>query len=169
VHSLQGQRVVVTPGRGDAWRQWLETMLHARGIEVFETTPEAHDRAMCVVQVLVHFATEVMGGALATLNVPIDETLKFMSPIYLMELLLTARHFAQSPALYGAIQMGNPGTADVTAAFVNAARTLQEITARRDQAAFERMFAEVRAYFGGFTARALEQSDFLIDRLVERA
>ena len=169
VHSLQGQRVVVTPGRGDEWRTWLEQMLHARGIEILETTPEAHDRAMCVVQVLVHFSTEVMGRTLATLNVPLDETLKFMSPIYLMELLLTARHFSQSPDLYGAIQMGNPGTDNVTQAFVDAARTIQEITAQGDRGAFAQMFAEVRAYFGDFSAQAQEQSDFLIDRLVERA
>ena len=37
-----------------------------------------------------------------------------------------------------------------------------------DQAAFEAMFDEVRAFFGSFTAEALDQSSFLIDRLVER-
>ncbi len=169
VHSLQGQRVVVTPGRGDEWLAWLRTMMHARGIELMETTPEEHDRAMSVVQVLVHFATEVMGKALATLGIPIDQTLAFMSPIYLIELLLTARHFAQSPQLYSSIQMLNPGTPNVTAAFIRAAEELQDVTARQDRAAFEAMFDEVRQYFGAFTQRALEQSDFLIDRVVERA
>ena len=169
VHSLQGQRVVLTPGRGDEWLAWLKTMLHARGLTMVETTPEEHDRAMSIVQVLVHFSTEVMGKTLAALNVPIDQTLLFTSPIYLMELLLTARHFAQSPGLYASIQMSNPQTADVTAAFLRAAQDLQNATAQRDRAAFQTMFDEVRHYFGPFTGRALEQSDFLIDRLVERA
>jgi hypothetical protein len=31
------------------------------------------------------------------------------------------------------------------------------------------MFAEVGAFFGAFTEQAMEQSSFLIDRLVERA
>ncbi|MBP7747801.1 MAG: bifunctional chorismate mutase/prephenate dehydrogenase [Phycisphaerae bacterium] len=169
VHSLQGQRVVLTPGRGDQWLAWLRSMLHARGIELMETTPEEHDRAMSIVQVLVHFSTEVMGKTLATLQVPIDRTLLFTSPIYLMELLLTARHFAQSPALYAAIQMSNPDTAAVTAAFARAAEELRTLTAAQDHAAFDALFAEVRQFFGPFTTRALEQSDFLIDRLVERA
>lgn len=169
VHSLQGQRVVLTPGRGDEWLAWLRSMLHARGIELMETTPEEHDRAMSIVQVLVHFSTEVMGKTLATLQVPIDRTLLFTSPIYLMELLLTARHFAQSPALYAAIQMSNPDTAAVTAAFARAAEELRTLTAAQDHAAFDALFAEVRQFFGPFTTRALEQSDFLIDRLVERA
>jgi len=168
VHSLQGQRVVLTPGRGDKWLTWLRTMLHARGLEVVETTPAEHDRVMSIVQVLVHFSTEVMGRTVAALNVPIDQTLRFMSPIYLMELLLTARHFAQSPGLYASIQMSNPGAADVMKAFVGAADELRELTQTGDHAGFERMFADVRGHFGAFTERALEQSDFLIDRIVER-
>lgn len=168
VHSLQGQRVVLTPGRGAEWLDWLRTMLHARGLELVETTPEEHDRAMAIVQVLVHFATEVMGRALAALRAPIERTLEFTSPIYLIELLLTARHFAQSADLYAAIQMSNPGTAEVTEAFVRAAEELRAVTARGDRAAFAAMFADVRRFFGSFTERALEQSDFLVDRVVER-
>ncbi len=169
VHSLQGQRVVLTPGRGTAWLDWLRQMFHARGINVVETSAAEHDRIMAVVQVLVHFSTEVMGAALAALDVPIEQTLQFTSPIYLMELLLTGRHFAQAPDLYAAIQMHNPATVEVTEAFVRAAQDLQRVTAVGDPAAFAALFAAVRGYFGGFTAEALAQSDFLIDRIVERA
>ncbi|MFQ5491985.1 MAG: prephenate dehydrogenase/arogenate dehydrogenase family protein, partial [Phycisphaerae bacterium] len=50
VHSLQGQRVVLCPGRGDDWADWVRKMFHARGLVITETTPQAHDRAMAVVQ-----------------------------------------------------------------------------------------------------------------------
>ncbi len=86
-----------------------------------------------------------------------------------MELLMTARHFAQSPRLYGSIQMANPKTANVTAAFVEAAQSLQKIAMDQDRDSFDKMFDEVRTFFGDFTDRAMNQSDFLIDRLVERA
>lgn len=168
VHSLQGQRVVVTPGRGEAWLAWLRTMLHARGIEVVETTPAEHDRIMAIVQVLTHFSTEVIGGALAALDVSIDETLRYTSPIYLIQLLLAGRHFAQSPELYAAIQMSNPRTAEVADAFIRAAESLRAASTTGDRAAFRALFEQVRSYFGPFKDRALEQSDFLIDRLVER-
>ena len=168
VHSLQGQRIVLTPGRGDEWLHWLKQMYHARGLTMMETTPEAHDRAMAVVQVLVHFSTEVMGRTLAELGVSVEQTLAFTSPIYLMELLMTARHFAQSPKLYASIQMSNPATSEVTAAYLRAAKELREIATRQDRAAFEAVYREVREYFGPFTDRALGESDFLIDRLVER-
>jgi chorismate mutase/prephenate dehydrogenase len=42
------------------------------------------------------------------------------------------------------------------------------VLGRGDQARFDEMFAEVRSFFGGFTAEALEQSSYLIDRIVER-
>lgn len=168
VHSLQGQRVVLTPGRGEEWFTWLKAMFHARGLEMMETTPDDHDRTMAVVQVLTHFTTEVLGKTIAALDVPLDKTLAFTSPIYLMELLLVARHFAQSPELYAAIQMSNPQTADVTQAFLDAAEQVRRITTGRDTRAFAALFADVGQYFGDFSEQALQQSDFLIDRLVER-
>jgi chorismate mutase/prephenate dehydrogenase len=169
VHSLQGQRIVITPGRGDEWLAWLKRMLHARGLNMLEATAEAHDQAMAAVQVLVHFATEVMGKTLFDLGVSVNETLAFTSPIYLMELLMTARHFGQSCDLYAAIQMSNPETGRVTDAFVEAARRLRDVAVSKNRDAFAAMFTEVRSFFGPFTDQALEQSDFLIDRLVERA
>ncbi|MFQ5414412.1 MAG: bifunctional chorismate mutase/prephenate dehydrogenase [Phycisphaerae bacterium] len=168
VHSLQGQRVVLCPGRGEAWLDWLRQTFHARGLIVVESTAEEHDRAMSVVQVLVHFSTEVMGRTLTRLGVSIEQTLAFMSPVYLMELIMTARHFAQSPDLYASIQMSNPATPEVTAAFENAAAELRGLAAAKNHAAFSQVFEEVQAYFGPFSDQAMEQSSFLIDRLVER-
>ena len=169
VHTLQGQRVVLCRARGDEWADWVARAFAARGLVITEATPEAHDRAMSVVQVLTHFQTQVLGATLARLGVPLEETMRFTSPAYLLELYVAARHFAQSPALYGPIEMRNPRTGEVTAAFGEAARELADILGAGDRAAFDALFAEVREFFGPFTAEALEQSSFLIDRIVERA
>lgn len=168
VHTLQGQRVVLCRGRGDEWADWVSRMFAARGLVVTETTPERHDRTMAIVQVLTHMQTQVFGLALARSGLPLDETLPFTSPAYLLELYVAARHFAQEPSLYGPIEMCNPGTAIVAQSLGDAAREIGEILASGDRAGFEALFAEVRAYFGDFTDEALVQSSFLIDRLVER-
>jgi chorismate mutase/prephenate dehydrogenase len=169
VHSLQGQRVALVPGRGEAWTRWLQTMLEARGLLVVDTDAESHDRVMSIVQVLTHFATEVMGSTMAMLGVPLEETLRFTSPVYLMELFMTARHFAQSPDLYASIQMSNPETERITAGFLRRAEQLRTDVLSRDHEALRRTFQDVHEYFGDFTERALEQSSFMIDRLVERS
>lgn len=64
--------------------------------------------------------------------------------------------------------MRNPGTSAVAKALADAAREIGEVLASGDRARFERLFDEVRQYFGSFTDEALVQSSFLIDRLVER-
>ena len=168
VHTVQGQRLVLCRGRGDAWADWVSRTFAARGLVVTETTPAQHDRAMSVVQVLTHFQTQVLGLTLARLGVPLAETMPFTSPAYLLELDVAARHFAQDPALYGSIEMRNPRTGEVTAAFGAAVQELAGIIADGDQSAFSALFQDVRAFFGDFTAEALEQSSYLIDRIVER-
>jgi chorismate mutase / prephenate dehydrogenase len=168
VHSLQGQRVVVCPGRGDAWQEWLVTNLRARGLVVTEAGAEQHDRAMALVQVLTHFQTQVFGWALARSGMPLHESRRFTSPAYLMELYVAARHFAQASDLYGPIEMLNPETGQVVAVFRKAAADLGEILEAGDQARFDAMFSEVREFFGDFAREAVEQSSYLIDRLVER-
>lgn len=169
VHTLQGQRVVLCRGRGDVWADWLASMLAARGLVITETTAAHHDRIMSVVQVLTHFQTQVQGLTLARLGLPLSETLPFTSPAYLLELYVAARHFAQDPALYGPIEMRNPATAEITAAYGQAVAELADVLANGDQEHFSRLFGEVRTFFGDFTAEALVQSSFLIDRIVERS
>jgi chorismate mutase/prephenate dehydrogenase len=169
VHSLQGQRMVVCRARGDAWADWVVRSLAARGLVVTETAPDRHDRAMSVVQVLTHYQTQVFGVALARQGMALDETLSFTSPAYLLELYVAARHFAQAPELYGPIEMLNPRTSEVTAAFRAAAAEVAETLASADQARFAALFGEVRDFFGDFTAVAVEQSSHLIDRIVERS
>jgi chorismate mutase/prephenate dehydrogenase len=169
VHTLQGQRMVICRARGDAWADWVVQTFSARGLAVTEATATQHDRAMSVVQVLTHFQTQVLGLTLARLGIPLDETMRFTSPAYLLELYVAARHFAQDPRLYGPIEMLNPGTAAVTAAFRDAAQELGAVIASGDQDAFSALFEDVQQFFGAFTEEALEQSSFLIDRIVERA
>ncbi|MGD8317484.1 MAG: bifunctional chorismate mutase/prephenate dehydrogenase [Myxococcales bacterium] len=167
VNTYQGQRVVICPGRGHDWLDWARQMFTARGLVITEATPEEHDSMMAIVQVLHHFKTQVLGLALSRAGTPLEQTLRFTSPAYLLEAYVTGRHFAQSPDLYGPIEMLNPGSPHVIEAFRKAATDLAEILAAGDQDAFARVFDEVRAFFGSFSEEALEQSGFLIDRLVE--
>jgi chorismate mutase / prephenate dehydrogenase len=168
VHSFTGQRVVICEGRGAEWSAWAKEAFRARGLVVTEASAEQHDRAMSVVQVLNHFQTQVMGLAMARAGVPLEDTLAFTSPAYLLETYVVGRHFAQSPQLYGPIEMLNPRVAEVTRTFGESAAELSEILVSGDQSRFDAVFSEVRDYLGpDFTAEALEQSRFLVDRLIE--
>jgi len=169
VRSLQNQRMAIVPARdeGDLWLPWLRTTYNSLGLTLIETQAHTHDRIMSVVQVLTHHATEVMGRTMRRLGVSVEETLQFTSPVYRMELLMTARHFAQDPDLYRAIESGNPNCDAVTAAFKESADEFSAALAAGDADAFRSMFMEVTAFMGSFAQGALEQSSALIERLVE--
>ncbi|MDP7069847.1 MAG: bifunctional chorismate mutase/prephenate dehydrogenase [Phycisphaerales bacterium] len=172
VHTMQGQRIAVTPARlveGTDWMSWLTATLRAAGLVLLETTADDHDRVMAVVQVLTHYSTEVVGRTMRQLDVSIEETLRFTSPIYHLELLMTARHFAQSPDLYSAIQMSNPNTPEVMAAFREAAEAFESMMRSGDAAGFRDAFSDVAEFFGPFADTAMRESSHLIDRLVERS
>jgi len=169
VHSLQGQRIALVCARDtNTWHDWLCHVLHARGLSILETTAQEHDKAMGIVQVLTHQTTEVLGRTIQQLDVDVRKTLEFTSPIYLMELLMAARHFAQSADLYASIQMNNPETKTVLDALSKAGNELREVVLTKDKETFRKIFEEVHSHFGDFSEQALEQSSFLIDRLVER-
>ncbi len=169
VHSLQGQRIALVCGRDlNEWEDWLCSIFKARGLSVLVTTAQEHDRAMGIVQVLTHQTTEVLGRTIEKLDVDVQKTLEFTSPIYLMELLMTARHFAQSSELYASIQMNNPETGKILQALQDAGNELRDVVLSNDRVAFSKIFEDVHNHFGSFSEQALEQSSFLIDRLVER-
>ena len=171
VHSLQEQRVVMVPARvheQSRWEHWLRTCLLARGFTLLDSTAESHDRTMSVVQVLTHFSTEVLGLALARSGVPVDETLRFASPVYLIELVMTARHFCQSAELYGSIHLANPNAREIVEGFQSSLESWRAVVESGDLAAFEGLFEETHQFFGEVSEKAMEQSTFLIDRLVER-
>ena len=171
LHSLQGQRIVLTPGRleGDTdWHSWASETFRANGLSILESTPEEHDRIMAVVQVLTHYSTEVLGRTMQRMDVSVNETLRFTSPIYHMELLMTARHFAQSADLYASIEMSNPNHDEVMRNFREAATEVHDLIDAGDREGFRSLFTDVGSFFGHFSTAALEQSSFLIDRLVER-
>lgn len=171
IHTMQEQRIVFVPARcreGSPWPKWLEAILLARGFALLESDAEQHDQAMGIVQVLTHFSTEVLGLAMARSGVPVSRTLAFASPVYLIELVMTARHFCQSPELYGAIHAANPNRQAIVDGFQASLESWKAAVESGDLVAFEHLFEETHAYFGEVSEHAMEQSSYLIDRLVER-
>ncbi len=166
VSAFRRQKVVVCDVRRGPLGDWLVGELGQLGVEIVETDPQTHDRMMAVVQVMVHFATLVMGEALRRSGTSIEESLRFTSPIYRLELAFTSRLFAQDPALYAAIETANPHGAEVRAHFLEAARHVAAVADGGDLEGFTETFEAVSDYFQGFTREAMRLSDFIIDTLV---
>jgi chorismate mutase/prephenate dehydrogenase len=166
VHSLRRQKVVVCPGREGPLSHWLRGELVGIGVELVESNPEAHDRMMAVVQVLVHFSTIVMGEALRRCGVSVEDSLRFTSPIYRLELAFVGRLFAQNPDLYADIVATNPHSAGVREHFSEAVAAVEEAIRSDDRDRFRAIFAETASWFHGFGDEAMQLSDRIIDFMV---
>ncbi|MDY7081122.1 MAG: prephenate dehydrogenase/arogenate dehydrogenase family protein, partial [Halobacteria archaeon] len=100
VRSMRGQTVILVKAReGDLTRR-VEEAFRDAGANVQYAGAREHDRMMSVVQGLTHFAYISIGRALERLDFDVDESRRFMSPVYQVMLDFVGRVLNQNPHLY---------------------------------------------------------------------
>jgi prephenate dehydrogenase len=107
VNSLEGQNVVLCPGRGRRWQPRIRAWLEGKGARVVVTTPERHDEIMAVVQGLNHLNTIALGLVLHEAGIKEEDLEKFTTPIFRAKMEIMERVFAR-PQLYAEILTLNP-------------------------------------------------------------
>jgi len=108
--DLSGQNVVLCPARGKKWLGWLKGLLKKNKLDVWESTPDKHDKMMAIVQVLNHFNTISMGMVLSDTNIPLDEIDKYSTPFFRTKLDIIKKLFTEGPELYVDLITENPET-----------------------------------------------------------
>ena len=142
VPSLAGQNVVLCPGRGRRWLDWLRSLFEMKGGRVIETTPEHHDRMMAVVQGLTHLDTVVMGLTLRGSGIDPKELVRFSTPTFRARLEMIEKVFGGSPGLYANIITGNPAVPEIIRRFEENLQALKELVARGDAEALREWIAD---------------------------
>lgn len=166
VQSMEGLVFLVAPVRADKWQGWLMDFLDKNKAKVYTTTPEEHDRIMGVVQGLTHFTYLAVASTLRELDMDVDHTRRFASPIYELMLDLIARIVGQSPRLYASIQMHNPMSHEVQETFIKQAERLKDIVAEKDRGAFKGFMVDAARNMGDLDS-AMGRSDKAIHALTE--
>jgi len=98
--NITGQTVVLCPGRGQWWQEWLTRIFVAGGARVEVVSPEVHDYYMAVVQGLTHFSTLALGLTIDSLGIDLKNLKRFATPAFhrrLMEIghLLSQKQISQ--------------------------------------------------------------------------
>lgn len=169
VGSFRRQKIIFCPVRPGPTTTWFREELGHLGADIVEANAETHDGMMAIVQVLTHFGIMVMGRAVSRCGIDLRETMKFMSPIYRLEVAMIGRLFSQDPNLYQEIMMANPNGQNFRNIFVDTAQSLASAIDREDRAGFQRGFAEAAAYFSDFSGEAMALSDHIIETVMSRA
>ena len=140
----QGQKIVLTPEKGDRWKL-MKDFWEGLDADTFVTDPETHDRAMSLVQGLMHFSELVVADVIRKSELSGDDMSEFSSPVYQLITDLTARMLNQKPGLYGSIQAENPENEEVRRRFTESAEEIQELIG--DEEAFAEKFRRLGEEF----------------------
>ena len=166
--TLDKQIITLVPGRNNSACQWLIDQLTLWGAIVVCSTAKEHDEIMDIVQALRHFATFCFGQFLCERKINLERSLEFSSPIYRLEIGMVGRLFAQSGNLYSEIIFATPDRRRLLKEYVASINEQIALVDNNDKTLFEQRFAEIAHWFGPFSEQAMGESDFIIDKLIER-
>ena len=163
-NSIKGQKIVLCPEKGEKWKQmkqfWTENQA-----EIHKTDPESHDKAMSLVQGLMHFSELVVAETIRKSDMTGQDMEQYSSPVYQLITDLTARMLNQKPGLYGSIQAENPENEKVRERFMESAEDIREIIG--DEKEFAEKFEQLGGEFDmeGAQNRTDQVIEFLSDEV----
>jgi prephenate dehydrogenase len=145
--NITGQTVVLCPGRGREWQEWLTSTLVRSGAQVEVTSPEVHDYYMALVQGLTHFCTLALGLTVDSLDLGPAELRHFATPTFHRKLMEISYLVSQNSDLYAAMSMLNTAFGDVLREFEKVFFLLRQVIEGKDAGEFTRLFEQVRSRF----------------------
>lgn len=139
VEKIAGQIFVLTVEeneRNDKRYIFLKNFLNKKWAKIIETTAEKHDKMMAVVQWLTHINMFTVWETIKRLNIPVEETLNFVSPIYKLMISSVARYVWQDAKLYGDIQMYNKEVLNVHDKFMEVIQDFNKVVQEKNEEEF---------------------------------
>lgn len=177
--TLKGKALVICEARLDLWRDWLQTLFDALQAECVRVAPEYHDRAMALIQAMVHATHLAEAGVLrshAQHLGPPSALLPLRSASFELDVAVITRILSLNPQIYEDIQFGNPYALEMLDSLVGELSALRDLIARGDDAARAgfraRFLQDNRAHFDAATLadsnHTFERVGYLLADLVER-
>lgn len=167
--TLKGRVLAVSRARLDRWTPWLEALLVALEAECVAVEPEHHDRAMALVQAMVHashLAQASVLNALAPEVGGVADLLSLRSAAFAMDVAAASRILSLNPAIYEDIQFTNPHVPAVLQLLADRQAEIARLVARGDAQARASFRADcLDANRAGFGAPALDAGNYAFERI----
>ena len=142
VNEPAGHPIVLCRGRGDDGHVLMKDVFGKAGYPVLETTPEAHDKMMSIIQALNHFNTIALGMAVAEAGIPFSELQPFSTPMFKTKMEMVQKVFTETPGLYADILAGNPRTKKIMASYARVVRKIRALMDAGDAAGLKKMMED---------------------------
>ncbi len=169
--TMKGFTMAVCEARLDDWRPWVREFLAASEAACSFTDPGNHDRAMALVQGMVHAAhLAQIAVRREWASEGVDGLHPFRTVGYMLDDIVSRRILAGNPAIYQDIQFENPHVAPMLRRYIACLDELRRLVESGDDAARERMREVLLDAGAGFCGRdalaagslAFEQLGYLL-------
>jgi prephenate dehydrogenase len=161
---LDNQVIVLTAEKKGEWYKKVYDYLAGKNMRIIETSAQKHDFMMGIVQVLTHFSFISTASAIKKLEVDLNETEDFESPIYNLMIDMIARIVSQNPYLTYNIQTMNNNGDYIRNTFTEAALELKDAINNEDEEKFIDIAIEATKHMGDIK-NAFGRSDKVIGAL----
>ena len=159
--SMRGQTIIFVPLRKGYLYERIYEMFERNGARIEILTTEEHDEIMSVIQGLTHFILISFGITLKNLDFDVEQSRKFMSPMYEIIMDFVGRLLHQDPNLYAMIQT-NFEMDKIHEAFLAVVNRLCKLVSEGKVDEFIEEMKEAKRHFGN-TERAMVDSDRVIE------
>ncbi|MCW7752782.1 prephenate dehydrogenase/arogenate dehydrogenase family protein, partial [Desulfobotulus sp. H1] len=115
--SMQGQNVILTPGRGHLWTDPFHRLFEDAGAVVSVMDAATHDRHMAFVQSVTHLVTIATGAYMQQESMDPETACRVATPIFRLNVDFVGRLFALDLGLYEDLIARNPYAREVSGVF----------------------------------------------------
>ena len=140
-------RVVLCPGRGEQWLDWITGVFQKAGFRVTILAPEKHDHIMGIVQGVNHFSTLVLALCISQSGIEPENLVQCSTQTFNQGLDRIRAIVAQQEDLFGSLLMDNSDAVDFIEQYFESANKLIRIIRNKDRESFKVLFESLKGFF----------------------
>ncbi len=160
--TIDGQNIIICPGKGSVWLKWLENEFKKEGASVIRMNPETHDRNMAVIQGLTHMLTVCLGRLLQKFDMNPKEVILYSTPVFRINIDLIGRLLSQDLNLYDDLIGGNRYLPEILEEFRSVLNEGKERLLSGNKGEGAAFMEEISDFFDPFCQRGLDESNRII-------
>lgn len=168
VQILKGQNVILCPGRGTRWLEWLEEIFGAEEAVLTRMDGKQHDTFMALTQGLTHLMSVALARTLQRLDINADEAMKFATQVFRLKLDLIGRLFALDISLYNSLMGKNPYVPKVLDVFRESLDEAFSKASNPDDKIGLDFLSDLREFYGDFKDRALSETNEIFELMYSK-
>jgi len=159
MNTIHGQNIILCPGRGKKWFDWLKNAFQSKGANIREMDATSHDRNMAVFQGLVHIMSVSMGRTLQKMNLNPAEAISYSTPVFRINVDLVGRLFAQDLGLYEKLIGKNKYVKEVVDLFLSSMNEGRENLLENQDKNRLAFLEDIQSFLGDFCQQGLKESN----------